>query len=530
MIRWVVWLTCGLGWLVLAAGVIAPLAGMVLAAVEPGSISTAVVGVPVASELLVRSVTLAALATVGAILLGLWPAAVLGASQGRWAAVLTGLVIAPLLVPPQVYAYAWGLLATPDRALTRLLPARLSPCGAGVLRAALITAAWLWPVVALILAAGWRSAGRAVYRLAILDTSPGRAFLLAVLPSLRPHLIAAGALVFVISLLEYPIPHLMLSRVYATELMVLVEVGAPPGQIMRMAVQVIALVAAVGAMAAWSLRGLENWQAMEPDDDLGASPAASRPGWWSGSTGGAWWLGAAAVWLLSVAVPVILMAANLRVPGAWREGLHLFARQWQVSLAVSLIAATLAVIMAASTVVMGRAASCRWLRLAALAAVVTAAVPPTALGIGTVLIYNRAGIIGDLYTQTPVIWILALVGRYGAVAVLITWLATARRNMVTVDQARVDGAAGSTILACVLLPLVWPSLLAAGLIVAMLSLFEVVVTQMVGPVGFPSIALTILNHMHYGRDDVVITTSLIVVAAGVVVTALSGWLLARSAR
>ncbi len=127
-------------------------------------------------------------------------------------------------------------------------------------------------------------------------------------------------------------------------------------------------------------------------------------------------------------------------------------------------------------------------------------------------------------------WILSLAGRYGAIAVLIVWLATGKRGIVAADQARADGAGSLEVLTYVLLPLFWPSLLAGGLIVAALSLFEVVVTQLVSPPGFGSIALAILNHMHYGRDDVVITTSLMVVTAGVVVTQLCGWLMVRAGK
>ena len=75
-----------------------------------------------------------------------------------------------------------------------------------------------------------------------------------------------------------------------------------------------------------------------------------------------------------------------------------------------------------------------------------------------------------------------------------------------------------------------PILVAAGLLVMLLSLFEVVVTQLVGPIGYPSIGLTVLNHMHYGRDDVVIATSLTVVAAWLAATLGCGWLLVQPER
>jgi len=86
------------------------------------------------------------------------------------------------------------------------------------------------------------------------------------------------------------------------------------------------------------------------------------------------------------------------------------------------------------------------------------------------------------------------------------------------------------VLAHVLLPTVWPSLLAAGLIVTMLALFEVVITQMTAPIGYPSIAVSLLGQMHYGRDNVVITTSQTVVAAGFVLTQVCGRLLVRQGK
>ena len=74
---------------------------------------------------------------------------------------------------------------------------------------------------------------------------------------------------------------------------------------------------------------------------------------------------------------------------------------------------------------------------------------------------------------------------------------------------------------------IWFALAAAGLIVAVLAMFEVVTSQMLSPVQFPAIALSILNQMHYGRDDMVITTSLMVMVAGILLTQLCGWLLVR---
>ena len=65
------------------------------------------------------------------------------------------------------------------------------------------------------------------------------------------------------------------------------------------------------------------------------------------------------------------------------------------------------------------------------------------------------------------------------------------------------------------------------LIVAFLAMFEIVVTQLVGPVGYPSIAMNLLGQMHYGRDDVVITTAIAIMVSGVIIMQICGPLLTR---
>ncbi len=530
MARLPVIVVCGVGWLVVAAALAAPLAGMVLVATGSGTIATGMVAVPSGWVLLVRSLTLSAVATLVGLLLGLLPAGLLGSSRGPMTPVLLGLTLVPLLVPPQVYAYAWQLATSPQGVLGGILTCDVSSMWVGgAVRSGMISAGWLWPVVAMILAAGWRSTGQTVYSLAILDATPGRAYLRAVVPVLRPHLMAAAALVFALTLIEYAIPHLTLSRVYATELQVLLDVGAPPEQVMRMAAQVIVIVLVLAGVVAWSVRSTADWQSVDAADE--ADLRAGSPRWAVRTPAGrAAWGGSCLVWLGTVGLPIGVMAASLRSIRAWTEGFVLFAREWGVSLVVSLVAALLAAALAMGTAVLGRATAWRWLRIGSLTALLAALMPPAALGLGFVVVFNRAGTVGDVYTETPWVWILALVGRYGGIAVLIAWLAVGRRGIVAADQARTDGAGGAGVLAFVLLPMVWPSLLAAALIVVALSLFEVIVTQLVGPVGFPSIAMTILGHMHYGRDDVVITTSLTVVAAGVVLTQVCGRLLVRAKR
>src|SRR5262245_66395466 len=113
---WVVFLILA-GWVALTCATVAPLLGVVLSLFDPRRISTEVVQVPHAGRLLLYSMTVCGIATALSVFLGIGPAALLGGiTRSRLKRVLlTGLCIAPLLIPPQVYAYAWSLATAPNR-------------------------------------------------------------------------------------------------------------------------------------------------------------------------------------------------------------------------------------------------------------------------------------------------------------------------------------------------------------------------------------------------------------------------------
>ena len=526
MARVVATILCVVGSLALLAAVLLPITGIGMAALGHGSpVNDPRIILP-SSTLLSRSIVLCTVATVGSLVLGLWPAAVLGSTKRRGWPLVLGLTLTPLLVPPQVYAYAWGLLPGIGGALGSFVPAGPAAPTSGLgaaAKAGVISAGWLWPVVALIVAVGWRASGRSAYALAVLDTTPTRAWWFAVLPSLRPYMLAAGCIVFAVTLTEYAIPHFALARVYATELMALVDIAAAPAEIMHMAAQPVAVVIVLGLLVGWSLRAMRDWHFLEAGEE-GLSDGRNT---WMGGPGAGFRAaaGASLVWVLSLGLPVAAMLLAMRRWTVWGEAFSVFSRQWRASLQVSAMVAAVSVLIAVATVLFWRASGRRWQRWPGLAVFATALMPPAALGIGLILVFNRPGGLGYLYDKTITVWCLGLVGRYAAIAVLTVWLATSRRDMAAIEQARSDGAGSMEVLAYVLLPAVWPALLAGGLIVGMLSLFEIVMTQVVGPVGYPSLAVTILNHMHYGRDDVVIATSLTVLVVGVAVTLAAGRLL-----
>ena len=327
-------------------------------------------------------------------------------------------------------------------------------------------------------------------------------------------------MVFAIALIEYPIPHMSQARVCATELQVLVELRASGGQLARTAMTPTLLMAGCMVFAIRHRRRAAAWQALEAEVDesevgVGTVRLAVLT---------------TIVWLVTVGTPAGALLLRMHDWTSWTSVIGQFSEEWGTSLAVSMGAGILSVLLSMA-VVWFPAGSGRSPRVWAwLPVVVAALVPPTILGLGFIAIFNRSAIVQGLYVQTAWVWMLALTARYGLIAMLIAWVTVGRRGIVLAEQARVDGAWPAAIVTSVLIPTWWPAMLAGGLIVGMLSLFEVAVTQMVAPVAYRSISLTLLNLMHYGRDDIVIAGSLLSMIAGCVIAQVVARLCTRVAQ
>lgn len=246
----------------------------------------------------------------------------------------------------------------------------------------------------------------------------------------------------------------------------------------------------------------------------------------------------AIIWLATVAGPVWALLAWLRDPGAWRLGFVLLSDEWFNSIGVALAAGLLSMVLAAGVMLPAAASRSPWRWggwIGAAAVLLAAIVPPGVLAEAFIAIFNRPRVVGirmpewvgRLYSDTPVVWVLAVTGRYAGLAVLLCWLGLRRQDVSAGEQARVDGAGGREVLTAVILPAAARTLIAAGLLVAALVMFEVVISHMVSPPGYNAVAISLLNNMHYGRDDVVITTSLVIVTMNVMLCVAGARLLSR---
>ncbi len=521
------------GVVLLLAAVAAPLAVVAATALAgPPTWADAALG-PRLRGVFLRTLAAAAGATGLALIAALPACAALALARGRATrTILIGLTLVPLVTPPAVFGYVWMLLPSQGHALGRALSALgFDGPRAAPLRAAVAMATWLWPVAALSIAAAYRFAGRAAYRLARLDAGPVRALFHGALPAMAGPLATCLAVIFLLALNDSTIPPLVLAHTWANE--IAPEVldtalyGSPAAAVLWRSWPMLLCALAAAAAALPGARTMAHW-------GHDHAPFEHDP---SGRAGRAAAGLAAAATAAAALMPVIVLAADAAasrelIGAAMARCASLFAVEWRASLTVATLAAAAAVPvgLCAIRVPAGgptpRSDARRYAATAVVAAAGCAAVlPPELIAYSLVGLFNRAGPAGWLYDETPAVWLLAMLARFAFVPAAMAWTSSLGIPVELARQARCDGADESRVLAEVGLPAVWRPVAGGSVVVGCLALSEIAASTLLVPPRFGgSLAVAIDNQMHYGRNNDLVVTTLMLLAPLIVLALAAPWL------
>ncbi len=432
-----------------------------------------------------RTVGLSACGVLTAMVLAL-PGAYAVGRFGRVsrAPMLATLLIVPLLLPPMVFSFGWQ----------RLLGAH----GPGMrdwgplLRCVWVWGTWGWPIPALIIGAGWSRVGRAAYEAAILESSGGGAFLRAVLPSLRRHLVVSGLILFVLFVGEYSVPHSNGVIVVATELLTYVQ-SASMAECLRQSVPMMVLVLSllVAIRLVWPAR-----VAQEHDE---RRVETSRPQALA-------WCAVLAVVVGTAVFPIAALAWRATLVGELFEAFSTYRAELLWSLAICAGVGLVAILI--GVLVVGN----RWLRWPGVGVVCVAGVWPGAVvGEGVLAAYQSVDVV---YNYWPIL-VIGLAARFAWIGVLSSWVASTAVARDVVSQAAIDGAGVAAARFSVQLRSQWPVLLAGWFVVAAVSLGDVAVVDIV-QVPTPRMLATILiEKFHRFETGMLVSMSLLMVACAV---------------
>lgn len=465
--------------------------------------------------LLARGVGIAIAATGLALVLGTLLAAGLvrrrAGRAGGLARLLGGVCLLVLLTPPYLYAYAWSLPLLPEGIAVAPPNMRYSRWVTGELRAVWCLSTWCSPIAAGLLASGWRRAGATAYRLALLDGGSMRALIAAAGP-LRPWIVLAAVVILLASLVEFSICHLCQVLTWNTEILVQTQALERPGRSLLLAwPQVLIAIALLGVLVA-QRRLIVEWIADVSSDSawMETDPPRGGPEATIASVTGAGLL----------LLPMLIFIASMQDWRAMGRLWRVYPSEWPGSL-LTASGATLAcgVLALAAAFLASMPPGRRAARLAATvivaSATVAAVIPPALAGDLFAAAYAGVPPIRDRF------WIISLVeaSRFAFIPVVAGVLAARAAAAELREGAAADGAAPAATFFHVILPEIRSPLILALGVVAALSLTEVAASQLVAPPGVGNLARTLLNAIHFGRNDDVIALALTVVAVLFVVVA-----------
>ncbi len=426
-------------------------------------------------------------------------------------------MLLPLVIPPFVSALGWAEAYGPaglvDDWLGVSLPGLFG--GFGVVIVITVNAA---PLAYLVIAAGLASrtdpdferAARASGASAIV------AFRTVTLPLLRPAVVSAAGIVFVVAVNSFGVPVLLGSPAgfgtMTTHIYRDLALSADPvafTRVLSLAAGLVVLtliVVASSDTASW-LRGI----AVRPGSPQGSAVR-------SGVARSA--MGSLAVYvtltslvpLLALLLTALTKAVGLpRTPSNWtlgnfREALDGAGAAFTNSLLLATAAALLAVVLGGAVAALGR----RWQGMGT-GVVLTFAVPGSALAVAVLLAY------GNPFRDTLTIILIAYLAKF--------WALGHRPIAGSLDNvppdlyraARASGASPLTMLRTITVPLLLPAVVAGLVMVFLFAFHELTMSVLLYGPGSETLAVVILNLRQLG--DVTVTAAMAVTLTGVVLAA-----------
>lgn len=441
-----------------------------------------------------------------------------------------GLLL-PLVTPPFVSALSWAQAYGPG-GLTDDLAGWTMPGlfgGVGVVGVIAVNAA---PLAYLVVAAGLATrVAPDLERAARAAGSNGwETFRLVTLPLLRPALLGAAALVFVVSVNSFGIPAVlgspagfgtMTTRIYQD-----LARSAAPAAFTRVLVLAAALVVVTVTVVAAADRrfGLAR-VVVRTAAPTGSAAVARRRALWPAVVLWVYVTISAFVPLLALVLSSLTRAVGLSsVPANWTlanfgealAGSYGSALGRSVTLAV--IAATVVVLLGGLAASLARRRSGRAIGTAA---VLTFAVPGSALAVAVLLAY------GPWLRDTLLIILVAYLAKF--------WALGHRSIAGSADAippdlyraARSGGAGPVTALRTVIVPLLLPAIAAAWAIVFLFAFHELTMSTLLYGPGSETLAVVILNLRQLG--DVTVTSAMAVMLTALVIVAfVPVWVVRRS--
>lgn len=383
-------------------------------------------------------------------------------------------LVLPLIIPPYVFALAWILFTGPTGLLSRAIGYNLlSAWTYSFAGAVVVLSVAYFPLAMLATEAAARRVDGHLEEGALLVANTRRVLWRITMPLIAPMVTAAALIIFVLALSEFGVPSLLRVRVYTTEVFTafaaLYDFGAATA--LAVPLLVVTVIVTFAIKLVMGERFISARRSIHP-------PLTMVLGRWRVIATG----GAIFVLAISVVLPLISLAYEAgsvqRISSTFKGSSDAIIN----SLLLAAIAATLIVFLATFLGYWRGRARTRSRGVFDLVLLVIFAVPSTVLGIGLIGLWNRPGLLSEIYTSQGII-IISYIARFLTVAALIL-AATVRQIPESLEEAaEVAGGSWPRTFAQIMIPNMIPGIVAAWLVSFILCVGELGTTVLVSPPG-----------------------------------------------
>ena len=414
----------------------------------------------------------------------------------------------PLVIPPYITAVSWADMLSPHGLVSNFLgeatSRKLSALLFGFPGCVLVLASTFMPAVMLATMTFARTINPRLEEAARLSARPLRVLRRIVVPLIRPGVLLAATLVFLLALGEFGVPIFLRYQVFAVEGFTQFTVSYNFAAATASAVPLALLTFVVLGVEWFVLQ--EKIQALQPTGhggDIDVIPLRSNRVWLF-----------ALVSVLCALVVITPLFSLAMQAGSWETYLRALRVVSDSLMRSVFLAAVGATALTALGFFVGYLIHTRALpiwRLVDAGTVLLFALPSTVIGMGLIALWNRPA--ANLIYATPLIILFGYLAQYTALTGRVTVAGLTLVPTSMEEAAASAGASWTRRLGFIVLPLVKHALVAGWLIAYIFCLRDTGITMLVYPPGYDTLPVRIFTLMANGAPPLIAAACVLMIAA-----------------
>jgi iron(III) transport system permease protein len=404
----------------------------------------------------------------------------------------------PLVIPPYITAVSWANMLATHSPVSNFFGEAITEVASrllfGLPGCVLVLTTTFMPAVMLAAMTFVHTVNPRLEEAARLSARPLRVLSGVTIPLIRPGMLLAATLVFLLALGEFGVPTFLRYEVFAVESFTQFTVSYNFGAATASAVPLTLLTFAILGIEWFVLR--EKIQALRPggeDRDTYVIPLRAHRIWLFALV--------SLLCALVVIAPVLSLLVQAGSAQTFLRALHVVSDSLLRSVFLATIGATALTALGffVGYLIHTRALSI-W-RLVDSGTVLLFALPGTVIGMGLIALWNRPAT--NLIYATPLIILLGYLAQYTALTGRVTVAGLSLVPASMEEAAASAGASWTRRLGFIVLPLVKHALVGGWLIAYIFCLRETGITMLVYPPGYDTLPVRIFTLMANGAPDLI---------------------------